>query len=123
LSGSAHRPPRHRTCHGGRPVAGLGARAGQGAGGKLGVFGALPASTGSAAPAAADGPIVTTPIVTTLLFVGALAAADFCSGLSARAAAGRARGTGGCGWYGSTRLISPGGRGGAVPSAAKVPGL
>jgi hypothetical protein len=81
-------------------------------GGKLGCF-ELSVGPGFAAGTAADG-----PIVTTLRFAGVGAAAGFCSGLSAGAAAvpGRDRGIGGYDWYEFDRLISPGGRGGPASS-------
>jgi len=76
-------------------------------GGKLGASGVFPVGAGSVA--AADG-----PIITTLRFTGAGAAADFCSGLFAGAAAGRDRGAGGCGWCEFDRPMNLGGRGGAT---------
>jgi hypothetical protein len=87
-------------------------------GGKLGCFDVLSVGAGSAAGAAA-------PIVTTLRFAGIGAAAGFCSGLSAGAGAvpGRDRGIGGYDWCEFDRPISPGGRGGAVPSKKGSSGL
>src|ERR1700687_3259909 len=74
-------------------------------GGKLDRFGVLPVGLGSAARPAADGPIVTTDPRGP-----AGAATDFCSGLLPADGAGRDRGTGGYGRYGSARPINPGGR-------------
>ena len=67
----------------------------------------LPVGFGSAARAAAEGPIVTTAA---LGFAAVAVAAAFCSGFSAPGAPGRDRGVGVEGWYGSARPISPGGR-------------